>query len=96
MGNKYTAGFLLHRKNYGLVCTCAHGRYGFGRFGYGVGKLYLRYTHGKSYTHLSTFEALDLATVIFPGLSDPSGNYSLTNGFARTFVIILGIDTHHS
>ena len=47
MGKRYTAGFVAHRENYGLVCTRTRHGYGFGRYGYGVRKLYPWYTRDE-------------------------------------------------
>ena len=43
-GKRYTAGFVVHCVNYGLVCTRNRHGYGFCGYGYGVAKLYPQYT----------------------------------------------------
>jgi hypothetical protein len=43
-GKKYTAGFVLHRKNYGAVCTPTRYGYGVRGYGYGVANADPRYT----------------------------------------------------
>ena len=46
-GKRYTAGFVVHRRNYGSVCTRTRHGYGFCGYGYGVGKSYPRYTRAE-------------------------------------------------
>ena len=48
MGTRYTAGFVVHHGNNGLVCTLTHHRCGFGGCRCGVGKPDLRVTHMKA------------------------------------------------
>ena len=48
-GKRYTAGFVIYRRNYGSVCTRTRGGYGFGGYGYGVGNPDPRVTRAKPY-----------------------------------------------
>ena len=51
-GKKYTACFVVHRENHRSVCTRTRHGYGFGGYGCGVGKMYLRYTRAEPYDQI--------------------------------------------